>query len=311
MINISIDNKQNRHDFVIEYEVNQIKTYNKVNRYDDSLSFRISRMEDIYTDRSGKMDNPHRHNYFTVILTVKAAGKHVIDFNEFKLSDKQLFFVNPDQIHQVIEYCKPKGYGILFSPQFLAENNIPLSFIYDLNLFNDFENYTPLIFRDRELYKLVSIAEEMISITQTDIVFKNEALGALLKLLLIQSHNLCSFSKKTPHIIEARNSILRRFKDLINENFEKWHSAVQYANELNITPDHLNKTIKSLTGKTAKEHIHTRLIIAAKRMCYFSELSSKEIGYRLGFTEPANFSAFFKKHTGLSPSEFSREKAKL
>jgi AraC-like DNA-binding protein len=58
------------------------------------------------------------------------------------------------------------------------------------------------------------------------------------------------------------------------------------------------------TGKTAKEHIQARIALEAKRLLHFSDLSVKEIGFQLGFPEPANFSAFFKKCTGSSPSNF-------
>ncbi|MBL4708824.1 MAG: helix-turn-helix domain-containing protein, partial [Flavobacteriales bacterium] len=54
----------------------------------------------------------------------------------------------------------------------------------------------------------------------------------------------------------------------------------------------------------AKEYIQSRIITEAKRLLYFSKLSNKQIGYELGFGEPANFSAFFKKCTGFSPSNF-------
>jgi AraC-like DNA-binding protein len=66
--------------------------------------------------------------------------------------------------------------------------------------------------------------------------------------------------------------------------------------------------VKSLSGKTAKDFIQSRIIIEAKRMLYFTELSLKEIGYQLGFSEPANFSAFFKKSTGKSPSLFRNQR---
>jgi len=42
-------------------------------------------------------------------------------------------------------------------------------------------------------------------------------------------------------------------------------------------------------------------------MIYFTDLSNKEIGYSLGFMEPAHFSAFFKNCTGHSPSNFLKE----
>ncbi|MEM0994741.1 MAG: helix-turn-helix domain-containing protein [Bacteroidota bacterium] len=46
------------------------------------------------------------------------------------------------------------------------------------------------------------------------------------------------------------------------------------------------------------------MLIAAKRLLRFSELQNKEIAYELGFSAPANFSQFFKKCTGVSPSKF-------
>ena len=105
---------------------------------------------------------------------------------------------------------------------------------------------------------------------------------------------------------ESGNAIFKQFRELVEENYATWHSASQYADKLNITPDHLNRTIKSCIGKTTKEYIHARLSIAAKRMLYFSDLSNKEVGYKLGFSEPSNFSAFFKKNTGYSPNEFKK-----
>ena len=97
------------------------------------------------------------------------------------------------------------------------------------------------------------------------------------------------------------------FKKLIDTHYKSWHSTNQYASELHISPDYLNKIVKSQTGKTAKEHIQSRIIIGAKRLLYFTELSNKEIGFELGFSEPANFSAFFKKSVGISPSQFKSE----
>ncbi len=92
----------------------------------------------------------------------------------------------------------------------------------------------------------------------------------------------------------------------MTQKYSEWHLTTDYATELNVTPDYLNRVIKSLTGKTAKEFIQARIITEAKRLLYFSEMSAKEIGYNLGFSEPANFSAFFKKNTGFSPSKSNK-----
>lgn len=281
-----------------------VKTYQNVNREDESMSFGISRMEEIHDRHKGIPDQPHRHNYFTILLVKNASGEHRIDFNSYPLGKMQLFFISPGQVHQMIEASRSVGYAMVFSTQFLALNNIPLSFINDLNLFNDFGDTPPLSMSSDELETLSRYAEEIMEINESNRSFKYEAIGSLIKLLLIRCHNLCSLKSVDSNIQETGNSVLRNFKSLVELHHKQWHGTTEYANELNISPDHLNRVVKSLTGKTAKEHIQSRIITAAKRLIHFTDLSSKEIGYELGFSEPGNFSAFFKKCTGFSPSKF-------
>jgi len=281
-----------------------VKTYQNVNREDESMSFGISRMEDIHDKHGGKPDEPHRHNYYTILLVKKASGEHRIDFNSYPLQHQQLFFISPGQVHQMLETSRSEGYSMVFSTQFLVQNNIPLAFIDDLNLFNDFGDTPPLSLSDDELENLCRHAEDILEINQSNRSFKYEAMGALIKLMLIRCHNLCSIKLVDSTIQETGNTVLRNFKSLVDIHHKTWHGTTEYANELNISPDHLNRVVKSLTGKTAKEHIQSRIITAAKRLIYFTDLSSKEIGYELGFSEPGNFSAFFKKCTGTSPSRF-------
>jgi AraC-like DNA-binding protein len=130
------------------------------------------------------------------------------------------------------------------------------------------------------------------------------AIGAWLKLLLLYCHHHCTLSESDPQQLEAGQALLKRFKQLVEQHYQTWHSSTAYAQALYISADHLNRSIKTLVGKTAKAYIQERLTIAAKRLLYFSELTTKEIGYELGFSEPANFSAFFKRNTGVSPSQF-------
>jgi AraC-like DNA-binding protein len=285
--------------------MNEVKTYQQVNREDDTLSFGISKMQDIYEKHGGVPDEPHRHNYYTVVIAEKARGKHYIDFNEYTLADSQIFFIAPGQVHQIFEEEASTGFAIVFSSQFLVENNIPIWFIEDLNLFHDFGESPPLELNESELKKILAYASDIYGLHHSELMFKTEAIGSLLKLILIQCNNVCSLSKPVElQSIDNRSSVLSQFKALINEHYKEWHSIKEYASELHISPDYLNRIVKSQTGKTAKEHIQSRITVAAKRLLYFTDLSNKEIGYELGFSEQANFSAFFKNCVGISPSQF-------
>jgi AraC-like DNA-binding protein len=285
-----------------------IKTYKHVHAGSEEVSFRIARMETIWEERRGKTDEPHRHEFYTVLLVRKAQGTHYIDFNAYSFQSLQVFFVSPGQVHQVVENYQSFGHVIIFSTQFLVENNIPPSFIKDLNLFNDYGHTPPLKLDENEFNTLNSFADSMLDLYNQPIQFNEQAIGSFLQLFLIHCNNLCSLSEENSQKREAGNSILRNFRELVDEKYSTWHSTSDYAAKLNVTPDHLNRVVRTLVGKTAKEYIQSRIVTEAKRMIYFSDLSAKEIGYQLGFSEPANFSAFFKKKTGKSPLVFRNAK---
>jgi AraC-like DNA-binding protein len=136
------------------------------------------------------------------------------------------------------------------------------------------------------------------------------SIGSFLKLLLIECNNLCAINPIESDVDTSGDNLIRAFKKGVEDNFKKEHSTTFYANRLYITPDHLNRTVNAKIGKTAKEYIQARIITEAKRLLYFTDLSNKEIGYELGFKEPANFSAFFKKNTQLSPLNFKKKEIK-
>ena len=260
-------------------------------------------MEAIYEARQGDKDEPHRHDYYTIVVTRHARGVHVIDFKEHELTGNQVFFIAPGQMHQIVEEEQSSGYAIVFTEEFLIRNGIRRSLIDDLNLFRSYGESPPLELEGFELQFLSDRCESMIELTTTGKKYTYEALGAHLKLLLIECQNLCSINPEG-HDASSGASLVRDFKELLDLHFTEWHSSSSYAEALNVSPDHLNRVVRSTTGKTAKEHVQARITIGAKRLLYFTDLSIKEIGYDLGFSEPGNFSAFFKKCTGHPPSHY-------
>lgn len=286
--------------------MDKVKTYQNVNKEIDSISFGISKMEDIYSKRKGRVDEPHRHNYYTVLIVNKAKGQHKIDFNSYELLNKQIYFVAPGQVHQVIEEEQSFGFAMTFSNQFLIENSIQLSFIESLNLFQNYGQNPPLIPIENQFEAIEGFSNQIFNLFNSEANMKFLSIGAFLKLLLIECNNICSINPIESEMDSSGDNLIRLFKKEVENNYKKEHSTTFYANKLFITPDHLNRTVKSKIGKTAKDYIQARIITEAKRLLYFTDLSNKEIGFELGFNEPANFSAFFKKQTQVSPSNFKK-----
>lgn len=290
--------------------MDKVKTYQKVNSEESSVSFGISKMEDIYTQRNGRIDEPHRHNYYTVLIIQQSKGVHKIDFNSYDLSSRQIFFVAPGQVHQVVETEKSFGFVMTFSNLFLVENSIPLSFIDSLNLFHNYGQSPPLLPNKEQFDTIHHFAHQIFKLFNSDANMKFLSIGSFLKLLLIECNNICSINPIESDIDTSGDNLIRGFKKDVEKNYKQEHSTTFYANELHITPDHLNRTFKAKTGKTAKDYIQSRIITEAKRLLYFTDLTNKEIAYDLGFNEPANFSAFFKRNTQTSPSSFKNNEVK-
>jgi len=293
---------------IFKSSMDAIKSYTNVNRSNASATFGISKMENIYARRNGVLDTPHRHDFYTILLINKAKGNHIIDFNDHILEGNELFFLAPGQVHQLIEEECSIGFSIVFSEEFLIENNIPYHFLEDLNLFNNEGNSSSLKINKEELQQLTQYSEEMLALQNDKSLMFEQAIGAFLKIFLISCNNLCTLNSSNLASSNSNYSTVKAFKNLINDNYTKWHQTTEYANQLNISPDHLNRIVKNHSGKTAKELVQNRIIIASKRLLYFTNLSTKEISFQLGYSEPANFSSFFKKLSGQTPSEFRVKK---
>jgi AraC-like DNA-binding protein len=267
--------------------------------------FALKRLEDVYQSTDGKPDVPHRHDYYTIIFFEKGDGTHFVDFTEYQIEDRTVYFIQPGQMHQIILVSEPVGWVVTFTEEFLIANSIPEKMINDIYLFNDYGQSPPLPINERDFPVYKSIIEQMAHFATALETYTLEAVGSLVKLFLIQSNNHCTLRKSNnPQLIETSNHILRTFKQSLNKKFAEAHMVSDYANELAVTADYLNKTVKNLTGKSAKDHIQSKLITEAKRSLLFSNISNKELAYELGFEESAHFNNFFKKITGQTPSEF-------
>ena len=110
----------------------------------------------------------------------------------------------------------------------------------------------------------------------------------------------------------ASQRISALFVELLERQFpiDDQHPSIQlrtaseYADQLNVHVNHLNRSVKETLQKTTTQVIAERLVQEAKILLRHSKWGVAEIAYALGFTEPTHFNNFFKKHTGASPTAF-------
>ncbi len=285
-----------------------IKTYNLSNYSGEEVDFVIKRVEDIFDLHNSMEDDPHRHHYYTLILMKEGEGLHVVDFNKFKIESKSLHFIYPGQVHQIVTSKKSYGWVMNFSDAFLVQNSIHPELIDKVYLYNTAGYTPPLHLSDEEFVIFEGLARQIEEYDKKDLSFRYEAFGALLKLFFINVSSLCSLNKHT-ELINAigTNNLFINFKRYINSEYKKLHKVSDYADMLAVSSDYLNRYVKTQSGKSAKEFIQDKLIVEAKRRLIFTEESSKELAFELGFEEPAHFNNFFKKQVGLSPGQFRQK----
>ncbi|WP_428658789.1 AraC family transcriptional regulator [Runella sp.] len=121
---------------------------------------------------------------------------------------------------------------------------------------------------------------------------------------------LCELNRVYKPVFHSSQSravnITYRFKEALFSEIKIKHLVTDYASLLHITPNHLNKSVKAITGKSPTDWIDEAIILEAKVLLYQSSYSIQEVAMEVGFADPSYFSRFFKKKEGVTPVQFQR-----
>lgn len=111
--------------------------------------------------------------------------------------------------------------------------------------------------------------------------------------------------KKANHqILDQLETILDRYFEPAGMPRADLPTVTYLAGELHVSPKYLSSLLRVLTGQSAQQHIHEKLIAKAKEQLSTTSLSVSEIAYALGFEHSQSFSKFFKQKTKFSPLAF-------
>lgn len=249
---------------------------------------------------------PHLHDFYSIFWIESGEATHATEFVEYSLKADTILFVPPGLKHRM--YIDPSvgGTYILFNEEFIRynqKNHVPLK---EYRLFNnpDFKSLINVLPEKRD--KLLNITNLIFDELRTSDDYSQEIVLNLLHLFLLESRRI--FDQQNQAGIEKQaetpDSTIIQFKLLIENNFQTQKNVSSYAEMMNINPSCLNEMAKRTTGITAGELIRNRVIDETKKLLYSSSMSGKEIAFQLGFDDPAYFSRFFRKYTGLTLKEF-------
>lgn len=157
-------------------------------------------------------------------------------------------------------------------------------------------------FDDNTEQFVLHIWERMYSTYKDYGLYKGKKLAANLNALLSEINEVYQ-----PLYREASTrsiSITHAFREEVSKSVKSIRSVKDYASILNISPNHLIKTVKQVTGKSPKKWIEDMVILEAKILLCQSGLNISEVSQEIGIMDASYFSRLFKKHTGLTPRQY-------
>ncbi len=274
----------------------------------------VYRLEDV----ARPVSFPHlRRDFYKIKLLCNVQGILGYADQRVAVQDCTLILANP-----LIPYSWERlaghetGFACLFTEEFLPPS-LRTASVAGSPLFR--VGASPVLFPGpAEVRRLSSLFEHLLAEAQSSYVNKNELLRNYIQIILHESLKLAPAAPfYQPGTSAARLSAL--FLDLLDRQFPiaspqqvlPLKNANEFARQLAVHTNHLNKALKDVTGKTTTAHIAEKIAAEAKALLRHSDWSMAEIGYCLGFGHAPNFNSFFKKHTGQSPNHYRRLPAVL
>lgn len=113
-------------------------------------------------------------------------------------------------------------------------------------------------------------------------------------------------NKRPEEITKDFNYILdNHLEKIVLGDTDTFLEIQDIAELMHIHPTHLSNTIKETTGKSPCDICNEKTIVIAKTLLTTTEQTIANIANKLTF-EPTNFTKYFKKHTGETPSEYRK-----
>jgi AraC family transcriptional activator of pobA len=261
-----------------------------------------------YVGVSAKPAPYKRRDYYKIALFY---GKSEINFADKVVQvDKQaLLFANPQIPYSNNDLSGIRGgFFCVFNQQLFHQyGNLDEYPVYQPDGTHAFE------LSDEQAKRAEGIFLRMFDEINSDYVYKYDILRSLvLELIHFALKMQPSSAAQVKHQFNASERIASLFIELLERQYPidemnqtvTLRSASDFAKQLNIHVNHLNRALKEITDKTTSQIIAERTLKEAKILLKQSAWSVSEIAYALGFVEVAHFNAFFKKHTGFTPLKF-------
>lgn len=246
-------------------------------------------------DLSKNITKPHKHNgYLELVFLSSASGKHFIDGREAAIKTPCLLVIRKDNVHHWELINPVKGFVLLVKNQFVNE-----SLDFEINrLVGEITRFDTIYFKE------ANIIENLFDILAVE---NNQICQeGLFKVILAKALEYTTGSRQSR---STQDDIYVKFCALLNKDPRVVNHVAHYASKLNTSPQNLSAVCKKNVNLTASEVLAGYIIKEAKRLLFYTTNSISEVAFELGFSDKSNFSKYFKRYTGITPTGFKTGKS--
>ena len=268
--------------------------------------FNVFMHEPVESDKTKTL--PYKRRDFYKIMLVVGNIDILYADKVISIEKQALFFSNPQIPYQCQNLERiENGFYCIFNQHFFHQFG-------NLNQYSVFQPNGNHVFdlTDTQVEEISAIYKKMFEEINSTYLHKYDVLRNLVFELLHYAMKMQPVTNFSQQPINASQRISTLFLELLERQFpiDENHPSVNlrtasdFANQLNVHVNHLNRAIKETTQKTTSQIIAERILQESKILLKHSNWNIAEIAYALGFTEVTHFNNFFKKHTQMSPSKF-------
>lgn len=247
---------------------------------------------------------PAREECHTLIFVTEGYYKAKIGFKSYQFGRGEIGITQAGKIFSIDQLEAPiKGYACHFHEDLLIGKLANRELLDDFNFLKVWSEPFIKISEDR-LSNYAFLFHRLYEGFNENNPSDSGLISAYLLALLYELRD--EHSAESPGKIDAARELTRRFKVLLAKHFSTHHQTSAYAQMINVSPNHLNKSVKRSTGKSPKSIISDTLLTEAKYLLFQTQFNINQIATQLGFQDISYFSRFFKKKTGMPPLQFRR-----
>ncbi len=285
----------------------EIKRIKFQNRRKPRFDFDLLKLENLLSrDVQHDITEPHRIEFFHILIITHGKGYHTIDFTDYKYQRGTLLTIRKDQIHNFFRARSVKGFILLFTEDFLASQYGKVEVLRAFHLFNEMLISPVVNLESRDFTDVMQLVKGIeAEYNRNEDEFSISIIRSFLHLLIVKIFRIKT--RDNGQLAKRRYfDELLQFQQLVEKNCFKTRRVLDYAKMMNCTAKTLNNICKATLNKSSKAIIDDIAIIQIKRLLINTRLSISEIAYTSGFEEPTNLYRYFKKYTNRSPEAFRR-----